>query len=186
MIPQTNSFLFTKVCFAFVLMIACVFNAQGQTPTPTPTPTPQPSPTSNDSTTPQKTTPDQNPLVCGLKILSDIQGADFRPYMKRLRYTVAEHWDPLIPAVALPPTSKSGTTIFEFDIGKKGNLLNMQLKQSSDDASLDEAARGALVTAAPFPALPAKFSGEYLRLKACFYYNPPKGSNLLKAGSDTK
>jgi TonB family protein len=183
---QANSFLFTKICFAFVLMTACVFNAQGQTPTPTPTPTPQPLPTSNDSTPPQKTTPDQKPSGCGLKILSDTQGVDFRPYITRLKNIVQNHWDPLIPAVAMPPTSKSGTTIFELEVGKNGNVSNMKLKQSSDDASLDEAARGALVTAEPFPALPAEFSGEYLRLRACFYYNPPKGNNPLKADSDAK
>src|ERR1051326_733542 len=54
----------------------------------------------------------------GLEILSDTLGVDFGPYMKRLRYTVQNHWDPLIPESALPPVMKKGVVVIEFSIGK--------------------------------------------------------------------
>jgi TonB family protein len=109
-----------------------------------------------------------------MEILSDTRGVDFGPYMKRLHVTVQEHWDPLIPEVALPPMMKKGMVVVEFAILKDGTIKAMSLVKSSGDTALDRAAWGALTSATPLPKLPVEFSGDYLLIRAAFFYNPDK------------
>jgi TonB family protein len=110
----------------------------------------------------------------GLEILSDTMGVDFGPYMKRLKYTVQSHWDPLIPESAMPPIMRKGVVVIEFSITKDGKVMGMKLISSSGDVALDRAAWGAITDAIPLPNLPAVFSGDYLQIRARFYYNPDK------------
>ena len=110
----------------------------------------------------------------GLEILSDTMGVDFGPYMKRLRYTVQTHWDPLIPESAMPPVMKKGVVVIEFAITKEGKVMGMKLVGPSGDVALDRAAWGAITDAIPLPNLPTQFSGDYLLIRARFYYNPDK------------
>lgn len=110
----------------------------------------------------------------GMEILSDTMGVDFGSYMKRLHYTVQTHWDPLIPESALPPVMKKGVVIIEFSITKDGKVAGMKLISSSGDVALDRAAWGAITDAIPLPNLPTQFAGEYLTIRARFYYNPDK------------
>ncbi|HEY2116967.1 MAG TPA: TonB family protein [Candidatus Angelobacter sp.] len=109
----------------------------------------------------------------GLEILSDTMGVDFGPYMKRLRYTVETHWEPLIPESALQGVKK-GTVIIEFAITKEGKVLGMKLVGTSGDLAMDRAAWGAITDAIPLPNLPTQFAGDYLQIRARFYYNPDK------------
>lgn len=114
------------------------------------------------------------PTRGNMEILSDTLGVDFGPYMKRLHVTVQEHWDPLIPEVALPPMMKKGVVVIEFAIQKDGSVKAMSLVKSSGDTALDRAAWGALTSASPLPKLPVEFSGDYLLIRAAFFYNPDK------------
>ncbi len=110
----------------------------------------------------------------GLEILSDTMGVDFGPYMKRLRYTVQTHWDPFIPESAMPPVMKKGVVVIEFAITKDGKVMGMKLVGTSGDVALDRAAWGAITDAIPLPNLPTQFAGDYLLIRARFYYNPDK------------
>jgi TonB family protein len=110
----------------------------------------------------------------GLEILSDTMGVDFGPYMKRLKYTVQTHWDPLIPESALPPIMRKGVVVIEFSITKDGEVKGMKLLSGSGDVSLDRAAWAAITNAIPLPNLPKDFAGDYLQIRARFYYNPDK------------
>ncbi len=110
----------------------------------------------------------------GLEIMSDTMGVDFGPYMKRLRYTVQTHWDPLIPESALPPIMRKGVVMIEFSITKDGRVMGMKLISGSGDVSLDRAAWAAITDAIPLPNLPKDFAGDYLQIRARFYYNPDK------------
>jgi TonB family protein len=110
----------------------------------------------------------------GMEILSDTLGVDFGPYMKRLHYTVQNHWDPLIPESAMPPVMKKGVVVIEFSISKDGKVMGMKLISSSGDVALDRAAWGGITDAIPLPNLPPQFKGQYLELRARFYYNPDK------------
>jgi TonB family protein len=110
----------------------------------------------------------------GMEILSDTLGVDFGPYMRRVHDTVQMHWDPLIPESAMPPVMKKGVVIIEFTISKDGKISGMKLISSSGDVALDNAAWGALTYATPLPNLPRLFSGDFLQIRARFYYNPDK------------
>ena len=110
----------------------------------------------------------------GMEILSDTLGVDFGPYMKRLRFTVQNHWDPLIPESAMPPVMKKGVVVIEFIIDKTGHVSGMKLVSSSGDVALDRAAWGAITDAIPLPNLPVQFAGQNLQIRARFYYNPDK------------
>jgi len=109
-----------------------------------------------------------------LEILSDTMGVDFGPYLQRLKVTVQNHWDPLVPESALPPMMKKGTLTIEFAITRDGKVIGMKLIQGSGDVALDRAAWGAITGAIPFNPLPSAFGGEYVLLRARFYYNPDK------------
>jgi TonB family protein len=109
-----------------------------------------------------------------IEILSDTRGVDFGPYMKRVHITVQSHWDPLIPEAALPPMMKKGVVVIVFSIMKDGTIQGMTLESSSGDVALDRAAWGALTSAVPLPNLPTEFSGDYLKIRAVFYYNPDR------------
>lgn len=107
-----------------------------------------------------------------MEILSDTRGVDFGPYLKRLRITVEDHWYPLIPEVALPPITKRGRVIIEFAIMKDGTIQGLRVVDGSGDSALDRAAYGALTTSNPVARLPVEFTGDYLLIRAAFYYNP--------------
>jgi len=107
-------------------------------------------------------------------ILSDTMGVDFGPYMKRLRITVQDHWEPLIPESARPPMMKKGKLTIEFAIMKDGTIQGMHMVRESGDIALDRAAWGALTSSIPLDRLPTQFSGDFLLIRATFYYNPDK------------
>ena len=110
----------------------------------------------------------------GFEILSDTMGVDFGPYMDRLKFTIQKHWDPLIPESALPPIMRKGVVLIEFSITKDGRVMGMKLISGSGDVSLDRAAWGAITSAIPLASLPKDFAGDYLQIRARFYYNPDK------------
>jgi len=110
----------------------------------------------------------------GMEILSDTMGVDFGSYMKRVHNAVQFHWDPLIPESAMPPVMKTGVVMVEFTIHKNGKIDGMKLVSSSGDVSLDDAAWGALTYSSPLPNLPKEFAGDFIQIRAIFYYNPEK------------
>ena len=113
-------------------------------------------------------TPDQ---LGALEILSDTQGVDFGPYLKRIVEDVRENWYRLIPDSA---QRKKGKLAIEFAITKDGKLAEMRLVATSGDVHLDRAAWGGIANSNPFPLFPRDFTGPYLALRFRFYYNPDK------------
>jgi TonB family protein len=71
---------------------------------------------------------------------------------------------------------KKGVVIIEFSIANSGQVDSMKLVSSSGDVALDRAAWGAITDAVPLPKLPVEFTGNYLKLRAHFYYNPDKAA----------
>jgi TonB family protein len=106
-----------------------------------------------------------------LDILSDIQGADFGPYLQRILQDVKTNWYLLIPESA---SMKKGKLAIEFAIAKDGKIVGMKLVASSGDVALDRPAWTSIVNSSPFPFLPSEFHGQYLALRFRFYYNPDK------------
>jgi len=112
-----------------------------------------------------------------LDILSDTQGVDFGPYLKRILQRVRENWYHLIPSSA---EMKKGKLAIEFAITKDGEIADMRLVASSGDRDLDRPAWGSITASNPFPALPSEFTGPFLALRFRFYYNPDKSDLVSK------
>lgn len=108
----------------------------------------------------------------GVQILSDTQGVDFNPWLKRWHKRTERTWDLLIPDEVNPPKSKSGELVIRFKILPNGRIMegSMVLEGRSGDVALDRAAWGAL-TGSNYPPLPGAFHGPYLELRAFFLYN---------------
>ena len=108
------------------------------------------------------------------EILSDTMGVDFGPYLQRVLHDVKEHWYEVIPESAMPPLLKKGKLSIEFSILKNGNVAGLAYVSSSGDVALDRAAYGGISSSDPFPPLPREFSGQALRLRFTFFYNPDR------------
>ena len=112
-----------------------------------------------------------------VEILSDTEGVDFGPYLKRILQEVREHWYQAISECA---AMKKGKLAIEFAIKKDGKVADMRLTYPSSDVALDRAAWAGISASNPFPPLPTEFTRPYLALRFRFYYNPdssgPDGS----------
>jgi TonB family protein len=113
----------------------------------------------------------------GLEVLSDTRGVDFGPYLQTVEKSVKANWSNLIPESARSPIMKKGEVGIEFVVLKNGDVTGMKLV-SSGDVALDRGAWGGITASSPFPSLPTAFTGEYLALRAHFYYNYNPDSSL--------
>jgi TonB family protein len=109
----------------------------------------------------------------GVDILSDTQGVDFGPYIRRILGDIRRTWIPLIPEEARPPLNKQGETLIRFTILPDGRIAAMNLDGSSQDTAIDRACWGGITGVGQFPPLPANFHGPNLELRIDFYTNKP-------------
>lgn len=115
-------------------------------------------------------------LNTGVEVLSDTQGVDFGPYLRRILGDIRRTWIPLIPEEARPPLNKQGETLIRFTILPDGRIGAMHLDGSTHDQAIDRAAWGGIVGVGQFPPLPASFHGPQLELRIDFLVNisPPQ------------
>jgi outer membrane biosynthesis protein TonB len=108
----------------------------------------------------------------GVEVLSDTQGVDFGPWLRRWHWETQKTWDPLIPDEVNPPILKKGQVLIHFKVLPDGRIMDgsMMLEGRSGDTALDRAAWGAL-QGSNYPPLPKDFHGPYLELRALFMYN---------------
>jgi TonB family protein len=111
-----------------------------------------------------------------LDVLSDTQGVDFGPYLKRVVDNVRRNWYELIPESARAPILRKGKVDIEFAIAKEGWVGGIKVVSSSGDVALDRAAYDGILHTNPLPPLPREFSDKYLALRFHFFYNPAKVS----------
>jgi TonB family protein len=91
-------------------------------------------------------------------------GIDFHSYMADLQHTIKHAW--------IPPTGTvPRRTVVLFKINDDGDLLNVQLVSSSGLNSADLAALDAVLSAAPFKALPSG-AKEPVDIEFTFDYAP--------------
>jgi len=109
----------------------------------------------------------------GYQVLSDTQGVDFGPYIRRILGDIRRNWIPLIPEEARPPLNKQGETLIRFTILPDGRIAAMNLDGSSQDTAIDRACWGGITGVGQFPPLPANFHGPNLELRVDFYTNKP-------------
>jgi len=108
----------------------------------------------------------------GVQVLSDTEGVDFNPWLRRWYFETEHTWDPLIPDEVNPPILKQGQCMIRFKVLPNGRIMegSMVLEGRSGDTALDRAAWGAL-TGSNYPPLPREFHGPFLELRAIFMYN---------------
>ena len=112
-------------------------------------------------------------LNTGVEVLSDTQGVDFGPYLRRILGDIKRTWIPQIPEEARPPLNKQGETLIRFTILPDGRIGAMALDASSQDTAIDRACWGGITGVGQFPPLPANFKGPNLELRIDFLTNKP-------------
>ena len=104
----------------------------------------------------------------GAEILSDTQGVDFGPYIRRLLRILRASWEPLIPEETRPPLNKEGSTLIRFTLQPNGTVSFMHLDSSTRDVAIDKAAWNSINAVGQFPPLPPEFKGPNLDLRINF------------------
>jgi TonB family protein len=107
-----------------------------------------------------------------IEILTDTQGVDFGPYLRRVLERVRENWYRSISSST--QMGKKGKLAIEFAIAPEGRIADMRLVATSCDPALDRAAWNGITASNFLPALPNEFKGPFLALRFHFYYNPDK------------
>jgi len=116
------------------------------------------------------------------EILSDTQGIDFGPYLRRVLTDIQENWYAHIPADA---KTKRGELAIELMILRTGRIGMIRMVGSSLDSTLDWPAWAGVYFSGPFqPLPPTGFKGEFLALRLHFYYNQAPG-NLAATHNST-
>jgi outer membrane biosynthesis protein TonB len=114
----------------------------------------------------------ESPLnLGGAEILSDTQGVNFQPYLRRILTDIYNNWLPLIPEEAKPPLSKEGETLVRFTILPDGRIGGMWLDGSTHDDAINRSAWGSITSEGQFPPLPSQFHGPNLELRIHYYVN---------------
>ena len=109
----------------------------------------------------------------GAEVLSDTQGVDFGPYLRRILSDIKRNWVPLIPEEARPPLNKQGETLIRFVINPDGSIGAMHLDDSTHDDAINRACWSAITSEGQFPPLPKEFKGPNLELRLHFLTNKP-------------
>jgi TonB family protein len=107
----------------------------------------------------------------GVDVLSDTQGVNFDPYLKKIIREIYNTWIPLIPEEARPPLNKQGVTQIRFTILPDGRIGAMHIDGSTQDIALDRAAWGSITGVGQFPPLPSEFHGPNLELRIHYLVN---------------
>jgi len=102
-------------------------------------------------------------------ILSDTRGVDFGPYLARIVFIVRRNWLSVIPESAR--LGEKGRVAVVFEILRDGSMPQERMVAGSGSDPLDRAAYNAIHASAPFPPLPAEFTGNHLVLQFIFLYN---------------
>jgi outer membrane biosynthesis protein TonB len=111
----------------------------------------------------------------GVQVLSDTQGVDFNPYLRRILADIRRNWEPLLPEETFPPLSKQGETYIRFSILPDGNIGAIHLDDSTHDVAIDKSCWGSIISEGQFPPLPAQFHGPNLELRIHYLVNKGLG-----------
>ena len=100
------------------------------------------------------------------KRAADVQAASwgvYTPYMHEIQRDIKTHWHP-------PKGDKSRRVTVMFKVDRQGNLSNLKVSPTGDDA-LDQSARQAVEDTAPFPHLPFETKDKDVDIQFTFDYN---------------
>ncbi len=92
---------------------------------------------------------------------------NFFSYLQHLKQKIQAVW--IYPAVAAR-AGIGGSLLLEFSVSKEGQLLGVTLLDSSGHTVLDESAKQAIKSAAPFFPFPPRLTAKRIRIRANFVY----------------
>jgi outer membrane biosynthesis protein TonB len=115
--------------------------------------------------------PQPRNLGMGVEILSDTQGVDFTPYIRKLLATLQRKAEAFMPESAR--MGETGILYTTFQINPNGTLGTSDpiLERKSGKKDLDDNAITAIRASSPFDPLPSQFHGPYLKLRLILMYN---------------
>jgi TonB family protein len=116
-----------------------------------------------------------------LDILSDTDGASFRPYLKRMTMNIRENWYRWIPESARDKTACLAIT---FIVHKDGQVTDLKIERSSGTDALDQSASKSIEATEFFPALPGRFQGDHLAFRFSFAYHPSVHLRALQIANE--
>lgn len=114
--------------------------------------------------------PTPGKMGSALELLSDPQGADFRPYLIRVLTAVRRNWFAVIPESARLG-QRRGRVVIQFAISRNGGVPKLVIASPSGAEPLDRAAVAGISASNPFPPLPPEFRGDQIRVSLSFVYN---------------
>jgi hypothetical protein len=93
-----------------------------------------------------------------------LKDPDMNPYISNLQRKIKRHWTP-------PKGDENKRVVLFLRIAKGGNLLVLNVKDTSSNPDTDNAAISAVKKTLPFKPLPAAFKENYLDVVFTFDYN---------------
>jgi TonB family protein len=105
-----------------------------------------------------------------LELLTNPEGADFRPYLIQLLATVKRNWFAVWPQSA--KMGRQGRVVLQFAIERNHNVPKLVIVSGSGADPLDRAAVAAIsASQISFPEFPPGYKGAQIRLQLNFVYN---------------
>ncbi len=111
----------------------------------------------------------------GVQILTDTQGVNFNPYLRRIIEIVRRNWYAVMPETVYLGTQ--GRVVIVFNINANGTVPGIRPVRLAHTASLNQAAEASITASNPFPPLPSEFHGPFITLEFSFYYNLTPGGH---------
>jgi TonB family protein len=108
----------------------------------------------------------------GIRLLSNPEGVDFRPYLIQVMAAIRRNWFAVYPEAA--KTGMRGEVVLQFRVAKQGMVAKVVYNGQSPSRPLNEAAVSAISASNPFPPLPVEFHGDHIDLQMRFLYNMPR------------
>lgn len=103
----------------------------------------------------------------GQSILAYTENYDISPWVKEVVNKIRDNW-------SVPPIKETlalGEVKIYISVGKTGELLHLEILNSSDLAPFDDTALEAIRSSLPFPPIPEEFPHEILEALLVFQFN---------------
>lgn len=95
--------------------------------------------------------------------LSDVDGADFNPYMNTMYRTIKKNWHPT-------ENSGAGEVVVSYKIKRDGTIIEPKVVSSTNKA-LNQSAIEAIEKSSPLQPLPKKCKKDLIEVSFTFNYN---------------
>lgn len=127
----------------------------------------------NASTAPDaNTAPDAETLaVAVVNSVPRVDRENLKGYWTDVETRTKQRWIQILPALAKPPQSVSGTVTIVCWVHTDGRVTDLTLETKSGKAQLDRAALAAITSSMPFNAYPYGISVEQVKVRFTFAYN---------------